>query len=183
MTDLERLDRDGADFRLRGEQVTRLETFVDAAFALDQLRRFYEQMVSAHTAQVVLRRTQPEFIEAPVWDPGGKSITFFSWNAKEKGSGGVQKLMLESGRIEPVPTPSWPGVGSFTWLPDGSGALVTASERDQPPQIWFVPAGATSARKITVLLDLPESADELWESGFRAKLRKHTSLVPSGPAM
>ncbi|TYT26849.1 DUF1211 domain-containing protein [Luteimonas viscosa] len=33
MTDLERLDRDGAGFRLRGEQVTRLETFVDAAFA------------------------------------------------------------------------------------------------------------------------------------------------------
>ncbi len=33
MGTLEYLDRDGSGFRLRGEQVTRLETFVDAAFA------------------------------------------------------------------------------------------------------------------------------------------------------
>jgi eukaryotic-like serine/threonine-protein kinase len=105
--------------------------------------------VNGEGEQVVMRRTLPEHIEAPVWAPDGKSLTFFSWDQTKKGEGGVKRLILSTGRIESVPTPTWPGVGSYTWLLDGSGALVTAFERDQPPQIWFVPAGSTAGRKIT----------------------------------
>jgi Tol biopolymer transport system component len=58
-------------------------------------------------------------------------------------------MTLATREIAEVPTPRFPGVGSYTFLPDGSGALVTAFDREQPPQIWFVPTDSTTGRKIT----------------------------------
>ncbi|HEX6177475.1 MAG TPA: protein kinase, partial [Thermoanaerobaculia bacterium] len=99
--------------------------------------------------QVLLRRVKPDLIGGAVWAPDGKSITFIDENINRRSDGGLRRLDLATNTIEPVVTPKWPGVGSYTWLPDGSGLLVTAYERDQPPQIWFAPTGSTVGRKIT----------------------------------
>jgi Tol biopolymer transport system component len=63
--------------------------------------------------------------------------------------GSLHRLILATGDLAAVPTPDFPGVDSYAWLPDGSGMLVCVYEREQPPQIWFVPEGKTTARNIT----------------------------------
>lgn len=98
--------------------------------------------------QVILRRKRPEYIDKPVWTPDGAAVTFVSGSVTRRGA--LHRLTLATGDIAAVPTPNFPGgVDSYAWLPDGSGMLVCVYEREQPPQIWFVPEGTTTARKIT----------------------------------
>ena len=99
--------------------------------------------------EVLLRRVKPDTIGGAVWAPDGRSITFIEENINRRSDGGLRRLDLATNTIERVVTPKWPGVGSYRWLPDGSGLLLTAFERDQPPQIWFAPTGSTVGRKIT----------------------------------
>jgi Tol biopolymer transport system component/predicted Ser/Thr protein kinase len=99
--------------------------------------------------QVVLRRKRPEYVDLPVWTHDGNGITFLAGSVTPKGESAMYRLTLATGDITTVPTPKFPAVDSYAWLPDGSGVLVCVYEREQPPQIWFVPAGETSARKIT----------------------------------
>lgn len=117
--------------------------------AVDREYKMTIAAVDGSGEQVILRRTAPQFIERPIWTPDGKSITFYDGDADDKEAGAVKELTIETGELESIPTPEFPGIGSFTWLPDGSGALLTAYERDQPPQIWFLPKGSTTPRKIT----------------------------------
>jgi Tol biopolymer transport system component len=106
---------------------------------------------------VVFRRKLPDYLDTPSWAPDGKSITVFLGNTNRRRSGALYRLNLGTNALEEldtkvlekIPTPTWPGVGSYAWLRDGTGALVTARERDQPPQIWFVPTGSTTGRKVT----------------------------------
>jgi Tol biopolymer transport system component/predicted Ser/Thr protein kinase len=100
--------------------------------------------------RVVLRRRHPEFVECPVWTPDGKAITFILGNTVARGEGGLYRLEVASGSLSKIEMPKLPSVGSYAWLADGSGALVTAFERDQPPQIWHVAMGSSgSRRKVT----------------------------------
>ena len=99
--------------------------------------------------QVVLRRTQPEYLDLPVWTHDGAAITYVAGNRTRGGEDALYRLTLRSGDVKPVPMPQFRGVDSYAWLPDGSGALVTVYEQEQPPQIWFVPAGDTTGRKVT----------------------------------
>ena len=117
--------------------------------AFDRQFKMTIASVDDGSEEVVLVRMMPDFIDTPVWAPDGRSITFISGNAERKERRRVRRLTLATGDIEVVPTPHWPGVGSYAWLPDGSGALLTAYERDQPPQIWFVPTGSETGRKVT----------------------------------
>jgi len=99
--------------------------------------------------EILLRRKPPFYLEQPVWTPDGKAITFVSGNSSRKGSGALYRMTLSSRTTDRIPTPKFPGVGSYAWLPDGSGGLVTAFDTEQPPQIWFVPSGDTVGRKVT----------------------------------
>ena len=99
--------------------------------------------------QVVLRRNRPATLDLPVWTHDGAAITFLAGSVTKQRESTLQRLTLATGDITVVPTPKFPGVDSYAWLPDGSGALVCVYEREQPQQIWFVPAGETTARKIT----------------------------------
>jgi Tol biopolymer transport system component/predicted Ser/Thr protein kinase len=99
--------------------------------------------------EIVLRRRYPRFAETPVWAPDGTSITFVAGNAEEQREGGLYRLQLASREIVKIPTPPFPGVGSYAWLADGSGMLAAAYEREQPPQVWYIPTGDTIGRKVT----------------------------------
>ncbi len=97
--------------------------------------------------QVILRRMRPDSLDQPAWTPDGAAVTFVGGSVKSRRS--LYRLTLATGDLVVVPTPDFPGVDSYAWLPDGSGMLVCVYEREQPPQIWFVPEGKTAARKIT----------------------------------
>ncbi|MGZ5445560.1 MAG: LpqB family beta-propeller domain-containing protein [Thermoanaerobaculia bacterium] len=99
--------------------------------------------------EVILRRRHPQYVDSPAWTPDGSAITFASGNALVKDSNRFHRITLATREIVEEPTPPFPGIGSYTFLPDGSGSLVTAFDREQPPQIWFVPAGGAKGRKIT----------------------------------
>ncbi|HEX8409639.1 MAG TPA: protein kinase [Thermoanaerobaculia bacterium] len=99
--------------------------------------------------EVLLRRKHPSVISVPVWSPDGASITYGGDNPRKREGGGLYRLTLATKEIAKVPTPKFPGVGSYAWLADGSGILATVYDREQPPQVWFVPAGDTTGRKVT----------------------------------
>lgn len=99
--------------------------------------------------QVLLQRTHPEYIDTPAWMPSGDAITFVQGDVTKHNSGAFYQLDLASNHITKIATPRFPGVGSYAWLPDGSGVLATTYDREQPPQIWYVPYGDTNGRKVT----------------------------------
>ncbi|HEY0155810.1 MAG TPA: protein kinase [Thermoanaerobaculia bacterium] len=99
--------------------------------------------------QVLLQRKHPDFISTPEWMPDGESITFFAWNATRKDGEALYRLHVASRKLSPVATPRFRGVDTYLWLSDRSGALVSVFEREQPPQVWYVPTGSTEGRKIT----------------------------------
>ena len=99
--------------------------------------------------EVLLRRKHPDAVDAPVWAPDGESITYVAGNANVRNSTDLHRLSLRTRESTKLPTPRFPGVGSYAWLPDGSGMLLTVYDREQPSQVWFVPAGETAGHKVT----------------------------------
>jgi len=116
--------------------------------AFDREHRLTIAAVDGGGEQILLRRRHPEYIDTPVWAPDG-AITFIGGSVMEKRRGGLFRVSPDTGEVTRVATPDFPGVGSYAWLADGSGALATVYEKEQPPQIWFVPTGDTAPRKVT----------------------------------
>jgi len=98
--------------------------------------------------EVLLSKKYPDFIDSPAWMPGGEEISFITGNVSTRNSG-FYRMRLDTGAITRIATPRFKGVGSYAWLGDGSGVLVAAYDREQPPQIWYVPFGETSGMKVT----------------------------------
>jgi eukaryotic-like serine/threonine-protein kinase len=117
--------------------------------AFDRIHLLTVAAVDGGGEEVILRRRHPQYVDSPAWTPDGSAITFSTGNGMLKDSNRFCRMTLATRQIVEVPTPAFPGVGSYTFLPDGSGALVTAYDREQPPQIWFVPTDSTTGRKIT----------------------------------
>jgi eukaryotic-like serine/threonine-protein kinase len=117
--------------------------------ALDRVSALTVAAVDGGGEEVLLRRKHPHYLNSGAWTPDGASVTFSGGNATERDSGRFYRMTLATREIAEVPTPRFPGVESYVYLPDGSGMLVTAYDSEQPPQIWFVPADSMRARKIT----------------------------------
>ena len=117
--------------------------------ALTRESRLTMAAVDGSGEQLLLQRTHPQFLGTPEWTPDGDAVTFFTWDVTRKGSEGLHRLDLASRKVEEIVTPRFRGFDAYTWLRDGSGALVSVFEREQPPQVWFVPTGETEGRKIT----------------------------------
>ncbi|HUR81502.1 MAG TPA: protein kinase [Thermoanaerobaculia bacterium] len=99
--------------------------------------------------EVVLRRRRPLFVDSLTWTPDGKAVLFASGNVTEKNSTRLYRMDLPGREIRELPTPKFSGVSSYVPLPDGTGALLTASDTEQPAQVWFVPSDNAAGRKIT----------------------------------
>ncbi|HEX6095265.1 MAG TPA: LpqB family beta-propeller domain-containing protein [Thermoanaerobaculia bacterium] len=117
--------------------------------AFDRVHVLTVAAVDGSGEEVLLRRKHPQFIDAPAWTPDGSAVTFASGSLLVPGSGRLYRVALDTRKMTEVPTPRFPGIGMYAFLPDGSGMLVTAYDREQPPQIWFVPTGDGDAKKIT----------------------------------
>jgi Tol biopolymer transport system component/predicted Ser/Thr protein kinase len=117
--------------------------------ALDREHKLTVANVDGSGEEVVLRRRHPNAVDAPVWSPDGDSITYVAGNATQRNSTELYRLSLRTRESTKLPTPRFSGVGSYAWLPDGSGMLLTAFDREQPAQVWFLPPGETTGRKVT----------------------------------
>ncbi len=83
------------------------------------------------------------------WSPDGKRIAL-SWvnNAADgQAAWQVVELPAEGGEVNPITPPQKEPILSLTWLPDGSGLIIAANDRDMGlPQLWHLsyPGGQVS---------------------------------------
>jgi Tol biopolymer transport system component/DNA-binding winged helix-turn-helix (wHTH) protein len=90
-------------------------------------------------------RETPEYLDYPAWSPdGGRIVCTFN-----TATGGFHTRLLEvslaGGNERLIPTPSWRYIRRPIWLKDGSGLVVTATERFQFNNAWFLPFSSTGA--------------------------------------
>jgi Tol biopolymer transport system component/DNA-binding winged helix-turn-helix (wHTH) protein len=92
----------------------------------------------------VLLGWSPQF---PAWAPDGAVIAFSSGNAESGGEKmGINEVRLSDGAQREITSRKWQHVGDKSWLPDGSGLIVSARDlKTAAKQLWFVayPSGET----------------------------------------
>ena len=87
----------------------------------------------------------------PAWSPDGQKIVVV---AGAKGQEGAYTYLLEvrvdDGSAREVPGARWHSALQQTWLPDGSGLVVSAQERSGAPyQLWLVAYPSGEMRRLT----------------------------------
>ncbi|HEV8659293.1 MAG TPA: LpqB family beta-propeller domain-containing protein [Thermoanaerobaculia bacterium] len=159
ITDLRRIPILGGESRLVAPDMEGIFTVspdaTKVAFvrfnAFERLYRVTIAEVETGAESTLLARPYPGFFGTMAWAPDGKSLTFIG-AVEEKSKPmkpGLFSIDIATRRITRIPAPDWPGMGGLAWLPDGSGLLVTVSDKQQPRQIWFLPHNSAAARKIT----------------------------------
>lgn len=102
--------------------------------------------------QTIVTRQAPNYFfagTAPAWSPDGKIIACVGQYGSE-GSPRVIEVNVETRSERPITSPKWGNMRSVTWLPDGNGLLLTASEETSPIlQIWYIPYPTGEPRRIT----------------------------------
>lgn len=142
--------------------------------ALDRRFRMTTAAVDGSGEKIVLETAYPEFVDMPVWDPDGGTITFFAGTAGKPDLNGFRRLDERTGAITRISTPPFRATGAYAWLRDGSGLLVSVYERDEPPQIWFLPAGSPSGRKVTADVSAYQSVSPTADSRSFVTVRDTT---------
>ncbi|HEX8557127.1 MAG TPA: winged helix-turn-helix domain-containing protein [Pyrinomonadaceae bacterium] len=107
----------------------------------------------ANRREVVAGRL-PEIFGLPAWSPDGETIACAYGSADAVGGGapslGVKTFRLSDGAELRVTEPRWVDVRQLSWLPDGSGLVVSATEQElSPAQIWLLSVPAGETRRVT----------------------------------
>src|SRR5439155_787866 len=127
--------------------------------------------------KLILKRHYPHVVGgAPAWSPDGRQLTIVTGNVETKQPPAISQLDLTTGSIRPQITPPWRGIGTMTWLPDGSGIVLCAADPQQPPQLWFLPATGGSPKKITSDLAMYDNVSVTSDSQVLAAHRAENSV-------
>ncbi|MDQ6801164.1 MAG: protein kinase [Acidobacteriota bacterium] len=152
--------------------------------AIDRDQKLFVKDLETSNETEVLERHFPEYVgNAPAWSPDGRHLTIVTGNEEDaKGRPSIAQLDVMTGRIDRVNAPPWPYVGTIAWLPDGSGMVICAADRQQPPQIWFVPQKSGPAKKITSDIamygEVSVTSDSQTLAAHRAENSVNLWLVP-----
>jgi Tol biopolymer transport system component len=85
------------------------------------------------------------------WSPDGRRIAGYLNEPDPSGSNfKLVEIEVATGKEKLIPGQGWRWMSDLTWLPDGSGFLVTAQERTgMPMQLWMVSYPGGKARRLS----------------------------------
>ena len=110
--------------------------------------------LSGANQREVFTRRAPEFFGLPAWSPDGKSVACVYGSADTLDgttpSLGIKTFSLSDGAEQRVTEPRWVDVRQLSWLPDGSGLVMSAAEAElSPAQVWVVSVPSGEVRRVT----------------------------------
>ncbi len=114
----------------------------------------YVAETSGANERAVVRRNAPEVFGLPAWSPDGRTIAC-AYGSTEKFDGsspalGVTTFQVSDGVERRVTEARWTDVRQLSWLPDGSGLVVSATEAElSPAQIWTLSLPSGEMRRVT----------------------------------
>ena len=129
------------------------------AYGAFDLRRNEAQLVAANAdgsqiRKVAERKSSPELGDYSMlrWSPDGQRL--LTCVTRSGNLGALTSLLVEvdpkTGAEKPIRGGSWRAINDFSWLPDGSGILVAASEKSAVPvQLWILDYPDGHIRRIT----------------------------------
>jgi Tol biopolymer transport system component/DNA-binding winged helix-turn-helix (wHTH) protein len=114
------------------------------------------ELITANTdgsdERIILRANSRYLIHLFDWSPDGKRIAFSWVNNAVDGQSIWQMVEIpaEGGDVKPITSPQKEAILALTWLPDGSGFIITATDRDtELPQLWHLSYPGGQATRIT----------------------------------
>jgi Tol biopolymer transport system component/DNA-binding winged helix-turn-helix (wHTH) protein len=104
--------------------------------------------------RAVLTRRAPDFFGLPAWSPDGKTIAcVYGSTELLDGSSpalGLTTFQASDGAERRVIEARWTDVRQLSWLPDGSGLVLSATEAElSPAQIWTLSFPSGEMRRVT----------------------------------
>lgn len=104
--------------------------------------------------RVLVSHTLPEIFGGPAWSPDGKTIACVYGTPNSYALNyavlGVVAVNAEDGSETRVTPERWAGISQISWLPDSSGLLLSATERElSPSQIWRLSYPDGEVRRVT----------------------------------
>ncbi|HEX8354406.1 MAG TPA: hypothetical protein VF611_15990, partial [Pyrinomonadaceae bacterium] len=110
--------------------------------------------LSGENEREVLTRGGPEFFGLPAWSPDGNYVACVYGSAESVDGSmpslGVKTFRLSDGAEQRVTEPRWVDMRQLSWLPDGSGLVLSAAEQElSPAQVWTVSVASGEVRRVT----------------------------------
>ena len=104
--------------------------------------------------RAVVKRGAPDFVGQPAWSADGKTIACIHGSTELfDGSSpalGVTTFRVSDGAERRVTEARWTDVRQLSWLPDGSGLVLSATEAElSPAQIWLLSLPSGETRRVT----------------------------------
>jgi Tol biopolymer transport system component/DNA-binding winged helix-turn-helix (wHTH) protein len=92
--------------------------------------------------QVLASVKVPKRFSSAAWSPDGKIIACTFGRA-------LVAVEVESGQQTIINDEPWDEFFRLSWLPDGSGLVMSARKGGEAPQVWFIPYPTGAARQLT----------------------------------
>jgi Tol biopolymer transport system component len=95
-------------------------------------QQIYRQPLSGGEPEQLTRSSDPDFLSS--WSPDGKEIAFYSYR---RGTRRVYVIPADGGQAREL-APTLANQRNPVWAPDGQGLVFSASEDEQPSQLYVV---------------------------------------------
>jgi Tol biopolymer transport system component len=135
----------------------------------------------------LLTRGAAERVDEPSWSPDGKTIVCASLNIPAAFTSKLIEVNVEDGKERQLSSQSWWFVGRIAWLRDGSGFVMTASDKfANSTQVWFVSYPDGKAVRVTNDLvyyrNVSLTADSSTMVATQGDLQVKLLVAPNGDA-